>query len=163
MVVAVASGKGGTEKTSVAVSLALSLAPDPGAGRGSPTSPLLVDCDVEEPSVGLFLRPVLSASRVVGQQIPEVDRQACTRCGRCAEVCQYHAVAAVGDSILVFPKLCHGCGSCRLECPVGAMKEVCQRVGSTERSWGRCIEFAHGLLRLMAQLARRGNAAPDAC
>ncbi len=129
MIVTIASGKGGTGKTTVAVSLALSLAAD-GHGR-----PLLLDCDVEEPNVALFIRPTLEERREVGLMIPQVDLEACTFCGRCAEVCQYHAIAVVGERVLVFPELCHGCGSCTLNCPTGAIHEVLHVIGTIERGW----------------------------
>jgi len=92
MIITVASGKGGTGKTTVAVSLALSLLED----NPSPASKLLyLDCDVEEPNAALFLKPVFEQREEVGILIPEVDFDKCTYCGRCAEVCQYHAIAVV--------------------------------------------------------------------
>jgi MinD superfamily P-loop ATPase len=132
MIITVASGKGGTGKTTVAVSLALSIAAD---CRTSTDHPLFLDCDVEEPNAGLFLKPTIEEHREVGQMIPEVDLERCTYCGRCAEVCQYHAVAVVGEKVLVFPELCHGCGSCTLNCPTGAIHEVLDVIGTIERGW----------------------------
>jgi MinD superfamily P-loop ATPase len=102
MIITVASGKGGTGKTTVAVSLALSITAD---CRTSTDHPLFLDCDVEEPNAALFLRPTIEERREVGQMIPEVDFEKCTYCGRCAEVCQYHAIAVVGEKVLVFPEL----------------------------------------------------------
>ena len=126
MIITVASGKGGTGKTTVAVSLALSMASD-GEGAGEHT-PLLLDCDVEAPNAALFLEEQLSSAvretREVGQLIPQVIGEKCDYCGRCAEVCQYNAIAVVGQKVLVFPELCHGCGSCALNCPVEAIEEV---------------------------------------
>ena len=130
MIITVASGKGGTGKTTVAVSLALSL-----AESANPAHPLFLDCDVEEPNAALFLRPTIQERREVGQMIPEVDLEKCTYCGRCAEVCQYHAIAVVGEKVLVFPELCHGCGSCSLNCPTGAIHEVLDVIGTIERGW----------------------------
>ena len=156
MIVTIASGKGGTGKTTVAVSLALSLAED---GRGRP---LLVDCDVEEPNAALFLRPTLQQLREVGLMIPQVDFDICNSCGRCAEVCQYHAMAIVGQKVMVFPELCHGCGSCTLNCPTGAIHEVLHVIGTIERGWaGRPpgsggtggIEFAHGTMNVGEPMA----------
>ncbi len=144
MIVAVASGKGGTGKTTVAVSLALSL---------SDRRPLLVDCDVEEPNAALFLNPVLAERREVGRPVPEVDPARCTGCGRCAEVCQYHAVAVVGRKVLVFPELCHGCGSCAFQCPTGAIKEVLSPMGVLERGWAGPVEFARGMLNVGEAMA----------
>jgi MinD superfamily P-loop ATPase len=147
MIVTIASGKGGTGKTTVAVSLALSLAAD---GRGRP---LLLDCDVEEPNAALFLRPDLHERREVGLMIPAVDLEACTFCGRCAEVCQYHAIVVVGEKVLVFPELCHGCGSCMLNCPTGAIHEVLHVIGTIERGQADGIEFAHGTMNVGEPMA----------
>ena len=137
MIVAIASGKGGTGKTMVAVSLTLSL---------SPSRPTFLDCDVEEPNAALFLQPDIDERQPVGQMIPEVDLQTCTYCGRCAEVCPYHAIAVTGDKVLVFPEMCHGCGSCTLNCPTGAIHEVLDIMGTIERGWCGQIEFAQGTL-----------------
>jgi len=148
MIVAVASGKGGTGKTTIAVNLALSLAEDGGAPERVEAQPLFLDCDVEEPNAALFLGPVIEERREVGQLIPEVDPAACTHCGRCAEVCEYHAIAVVGDQVLVFPELCHGCGSCTLNCPPGAIHEVLHVMGTVERGWAGPIAFAQGTMNV---------------
>jgi MinD superfamily P-loop ATPase len=159
MIITVASGKGGTGKTTVAVSLTLSITAD---CRTSTDHPLFLDCDVEEPNAALFLRPTIEERREVGQMIPEVDLEKCTYCGRCAEVCQYHAIAVVGEKVLVFPELCHGCGSCTLNCPTGAIHEVLDVIGIIERGWvelplasggpGR-VEFAQGTMNVGEPMA----------
>ena len=146
MITTVASGKGGTGKTTVAVSLALSLVEN-GQGR-SASHPLFLDCDVEAPNAALFLTPTIQQRREVGYMIPEVDLEACTYCGRCAEVCQYHAIAVVGEKVLVFPELCHGCGSCMLNCPTQAIHEILKVTGTIERGWAGSIEFAQGTLNV---------------
>jgi MinD superfamily P-loop ATPase len=143
LIVTVASGKGGTGKTTVAASLALSL-----AESASSAAPLFLDCDVEEPNAALFLQPVIQEQREVGQMIPVVDLEVCTTCGRCAEVCQYHAIAVVGENVLVFPELCHGCGSCTLNCPVGAIQEVLHVTGTVERGQAGTITFAQGTMNV---------------
>jgi len=158
MIIAVASGKGGTGKTTVATSLALTI-PTTGLQNETDQSvqpahyhpepvkgPLFLDCDVEEPNAALFLQPVLEHYEEVGILVPEVDFDKCTYCGRCAEVCVWHAIAVVGQKVLVFPELCHGCGSCTLNCPEDAISERLNVMGSLE--WGPAgpIDFGQGTL-----------------
>jgi len=130
MRIAVASGKGGTGKTTVATSLALSLNAPPQAGGAVKTR--FLDCDVEAPNAHLFLEPAFEQREEVGILIPEVDEALCTHCGRCAQVCQFHAIAVIGDRTLVFPELCHGCGSCTLVCPEKAISEKLDVLGVLE-------------------------------
>ena len=137
MIIAIASGKGGTGKTTVATSLALSL----------PHRPLtFLDCDVEEPNAALFLHPTIETQERVGVLIPEILTDRCTYCGRCAEVCRYHAIAVVGQQVLVFAEMCHGCGSCTLNCPTAAIREVPNHIGSIETGHAGDIAFGHGIL-----------------
>jgi len=150
MIIAVASGKGGTGKTTVAVNLALSIAADQSV---SPARPLFLDCDVEEPNAHLFLNPTIEHREEVGILIPEVDYSKCTFCGRCAEVCAYHAIAVVKQKVLVFPELCHGCGSCTLNCPEEAIHEVLNVTGVIEEGWAGGIRFAHGILNIGEPMA----------
>lgn len=150
MRISVASGKGGTGKTTIATSLALSLAADPASGG----SPLFLDCDVEAPNAYLFLNPRFDHREDANILIPEVDVAKCTYCGRCAEVCQWHAIAVVGQKVLVFPQLCHGCGSCTLACPEGAIREIPNTIGVIEIGPAReSIGFAQGVLNIGEPMA----------
>lgn len=150
MRIAVASGKGGTGKTTVATSLALSLAQcNPAA-----IPPLFLDCDVEAPNAHLFLKPAFDERRDVGILIPKVDEGRCTHCGRCADVCQYHAIAVLGKTTLVFEQLCHGCGSCTLMCPEKAISETPEVMGMIERGIARSgIHFARGVMNVGEPMA----------
>lgn len=100
----IASGKGGTGKTTVAVNLALVMREE--------KEVQLLDCDVEEPNAHLFLKPDFQTSAQVGIPVPEINRGRCSCCKRCTEVCAFHALAVIKDNVLVFAELCHGCGGC---------------------------------------------------
>jgi MinD superfamily P-loop ATPase len=148
--ITVASGKGGTGKTTVATSLALSLAKMPQNGA----KPLFLDCDVEAPNAHIFLGPVFEKREGVSILVPEVDETQCTYCGRCAEVCPWHAIAVVGKKVLIFPQLCHGCGSCTLACPEDAISEIPNPIGVIESgpAWNG-IAFAQGVLEIGEPMA----------
>ncbi len=154
MRIAVASGKGGTGKTTVATSLVLSLAAGQALEPPGSAPPLFLDCDVESPNGHIFLKPIFGERQEVGILIPLVDEEKCTHCGKCAEVCQYHAIASLGKKTLVFPQLCHGCGSCTLMCPEGAITETLQVIGIVERGITlQGIEFARGILNIGEPMA----------
>jgi MinD superfamily P-loop ATPase len=154
MKIAVASGKGGTGKTTVATSLALSLAADRGHSPTGLDPPLLLDCDVEAPDAHIFLNPVFEERREAGILIPQVDESLCSYCGKCAEVCQYHAIAVLGKKTLVFPQLCHGCGSCTLMCPEKAISERLEVLGVLERGTAMDgVQFGRGLLNVGEPMA----------
>jgi MinD superfamily P-loop ATPase len=144
MIIAVASGKGGTGKTTVAVNLALSV---------DSANPLFLDCDVEEPNAALFLHPTLDNQEKVGILIPQVDEAKCTACGRCAEVCQFNAIAVVGQKVLIFPELCHGCGSCTLNCPEDAITEELNVTGVLESGPAGPIRFWQGVMNVGQAMA----------
>ena len=145
MIIVVASGKGGTGKTLVATSLALSLK--------DREQVQLLDCDVEEPNAHVLLKPVITSSESVYIPVPKVDEDKCTYCGKCAQVCAYHAIAVLGEHVLTFPQLCHGCGACSYLCPENAISEEGREGGVVE--WGHSdgIEFAHGKLNVGEAMA----------
>jgi len=131
MRVAVASGKGGTGKTTVATSLARALAGSSRVG-GNGCGTLLLDCDVEAPDAHVFLRPSLPVHRTVTVPTPSVDTSLCDACGECAEVCRFQALTVLPSGVVTFPALCHGCGNCARACPREASTEVPRRIGVIE-------------------------------
>lgn len=145
MIISVASGKGGTGKTLVATSLALSL-------RASRKVQLL-DCDVEEPNANILLRVAMTHSEAVYIPIPRVDEAKCTYCGKCAEVCAYNAIAVIKASVLVFAELCHGCGACSYLCPENAITEQGREVGVVERGDSDNLELIQGRLNVGEAMA----------
>ncbi len=137
MIISVASGKGGTGKTTVATNLALSL-----------SNVQILDCDVEEPNSHIFIKPEIKNKEPVFIPVPEVDKTKCNACGRCQEVCVYNAVAVVKKNVLIFPELCHGCGSCSYFCPQGAIGEINKEIGCIEVGNRDKIQFIHGRLNI---------------
>lgn len=146
MKIAIASGKGGTGKTTIATSLALALAAH---------KPIcFLDCDVEAPNAHLFLKPELHQHKDAVLPVPQIDEALCQYCGTCAKVCQYHAIAVISRTVLVFPEMCHGCGSCVLNCPEGAISEEPHRLGILESGQaGPAIRFGRGVLDIGQALA----------
>ena len=143
MIISVASGKGGTGKTTIAVNLALSL-----------QNVQFLDCDVEEPNAHIFLRPEIFGQKKAVVPVPEIDQAKCNYCGKCREVCAYHAIAVVPasggkkGSVLIFPHLCHGCGACSQLCPFGAIREVDKEIGIIETGEKDSMWFVHGRLNV---------------
>jgi len=145
MIISVASGKGGTGKTLVATSLALSLSDN--------YKVQLLDCDVEEPNANILLHLAMNQSQAVYIPVPKVDEAKCTYCGKCAEVCAYNAIAVLKEKVLVFPELCHGCGACSYLCPESAITEEGREMGVVERGNSGNLELIQGKLNVGEAMA----------
>ncbi|HUU26277.1 MAG TPA: ATP-binding protein [archaeon] len=141
MKLAVASGKGGTGKTTVAVNLAF-------VASQTGLNVAYLDCDVEEPNGHIFLKPLIANSEPVGNLIPEVDAGKCTLCGKCSEICQYSAIICIGKKVLVYPELCHSCGGCSLVCPAEAISEISREIGQLETGRAEPVRFVRGVLNI---------------
>jgi MinD superfamily P-loop ATPase len=136
MVIAVASGKGGTGKTTVSVNMARVI-----------LSPLqLLDCDVEEPNAHLFFKGTSRQSEAVTVPVPQVEESRCDGCGECSQFCEYNAIVALKTKAMVFPELCHSCGGCSLVCPWMAISESQRRIGVIETMQSDNITLIHGCL-----------------
>ena len=144
MVIAVASGKGGTGKTTVSTALALAISDKPVQ---------LIDCDVEEPNSHIFLKPRIEKTEKVYTPVPFIDESKCTHCGKCAQVCQFNALAVLQKQVMVFENLCHGCGGCMLACPEDAISEKKREVGVIEIGSSNGVSFAHGKLNIGEAMA----------
>jgi MinD superfamily P-loop ATPase len=144
MIISIASGKGGTGKTTIAVNLALSLL------KGTVQ---LIDCDVEEPNSHIFLSPTIHQVTSVGIPVPRIDESKCTYCGKCAKVCEYHAMAVILKNVLVFDELCHGCGACSYLCPEKAIFEVEREIGIIQEGSANGILFVNGVLNVGEPMA----------
>jgi MinD superfamily P-loop ATPase len=143
MKLAIASGKGGTGKTTLAVNLALAA---PGRVR-------LLDCDVEEPNCHLFLKPEIGRTADVSVAVPEVDESLCDACGECGRFCEFKAIVSLMTTPLVFAEMCHGCGGCALVCPRHAITEAKRAIGVIEEGRAGSIGFVQGRLRVGEAMA----------
>ena len=138
MIISVASGKGGTGKTTVATNLALSI----------DAQVQLLDCDVEEPNAHLFIHPEFDKTEFITTPVPEVNEKKCSLCGMCHEICQFKAIAVIGDTVLTFPELCHSCGGCMAVCPDGAVTWTGRELGVMQKGSRNGLAFIHGKLRV---------------
>ncbi len=138
MIISIASGKGGTGKTTVSTNIALLL-----------DNVKFIDTDVEEPNAHIFLRPEFDDTYNVVRLYPEVDYNKCTFCGECAKACAFNAIAVANNKVLVFKELCHGCGLCSYVCPERAITEEGRTMGIIRHGKALSgIEFWDGLLNL---------------
>jgi MinD superfamily P-loop ATPase len=138
--IAVASGKGGTGKTTIAVNLA--------SHWVHRRAVMLVDLDVEAPNTGIFIHGELVHSESVGRSVPQWSETDCRRCGKCHEVCEFNAVIKMGSEILVFPELCHSCFACSELCPTGSLRMITREVGTLRHQRSGDLEFVEGRLEL---------------
>jgi len=147
MIIAVASGKGGTGKTTVATNLARLYADSGQAVQ-------YLDCDVEEPNAHIFLNPDITEQEKSYIPVPKIDLSKCVYCGKCAEICAYNAIAIIPSkngkkgNALVFDQLCHGCGACANLCPEGAIEEFNREIGVVEKGKSGNLDFIHGKLNI---------------
>lgn len=137
MIIAVASGKGGTGKTTISTNLALSI-----------ESTQLLDCDVEEPNANIFLKATIDSQENITVDTPSIDEDICDFCGKCADFCMYHALAVVPKKVLVFPELCHCCGGCALVCPKNAIRWKKRTIGTIDHGSCENIDFYQGVLNI---------------
>ncbi|MDY0038700.1 MAG: ATP-binding protein [Desulforhabdus sp.] len=144
MIISIASGKGGTGKTTLATNLAVAIKRE---------GVQLLDCDVEEPNAHLFLKPTLTNSIQISTEVPQIDTKLCTFCGLCQEICQFNAIAILPQVALEFPELCHSCGGCFLVCPESAVKSNERELGTVETGFYDSVEFVHGRLRVGEAMA----------
>jgi len=138
MKVAVASGKGGTGKTTVSIALAVT----------APEIVKLLDCDVEEPNGHLFLELENLIEERVSVDVPLINTDTCISCGKCAEICQFNAIVFFGSPPMVFNELCHSCGGCMRVCPVSAITEVPNFIGKITSGQNGKIDFVQGCLNI---------------
>ena len=136
MIISIASGKGGTGKTTIATNLAVALGTDIN----------LLDCDVEEPNDHIFIHPKITHTEKVSLKVPQVDMNKCSLCEKCQEICQFQAIAVVGTTVLTFPELCHSCGGCMEVCTENAITEIDREMGTFEAGTRNGITFAYGRL-----------------
>ncbi|WP_432735796.1 P-loop NTPase [Maridesulfovibrio sp. FT414] len=143
MKIAIASGKGGTGKTTIAVNFAAYL-DSLGVGVS------FTDCDVEEPNAHFFLKPELGAEKPENLPVPAIDEEKCLgeSCRKCVQLCRFKSLIWMVDAVLSFSELCHGCGLCELACPVGAIGEGQREIGTTSTGKAGNIDFTRGLLRI---------------
>jgi MinD superfamily P-loop ATPase len=142
LIITVASGKGGTGKTTVAVNMALSL-----------ENVQLLDCDVEEPNSHILLQPKINETKPVYTKVPVVSEELCDYCGKCSKFCAYNALFVAPKTVMVFPELCHSCGGCVLVCPKNAITEKGRQIGVIKNGEAKGVEIVYGELNVGEAMA----------
>lgn len=138
MIITVASGKGGTGKTTIATNLA----------RSAEEGVRLLDCDVEEPNAHLFINPENTTSRTVSTMVPQVNAELCTACGECEKICQFSAINLIAGSVMIFPEMCHSCKGCLMVCPTGALTPSSRELGEIIHGRSGTVDLYYGKLRV---------------
>jgi MinD superfamily P-loop ATPase len=138
MIITIASGKGGTGKTTVATNLAASL----------PDGVQLLDCDVEEPNAHIFLKPEIDEREKAFTMIPDVDLSLCTYCGKCDAICRFSAISQFGEALLTFPEMCHSCEGCVMVCPENAINKGQRELGEVISGNAYGVRLTYGRLRV---------------
>jgi MinD superfamily P-loop ATPase len=142
LIITVASGKGGTGKTTVAVNMALSL-----------ENVQLLDCDVEEPNSHILLQPTITETEPVYSKVPVISEELCVYCGKCSKFCAYNALFVAPKTVMVFPELCHSCGGCMLVCPKDAITETERQIGVIKKGEAKGVELVYGELNVGEAMA----------
>jgi len=142
LIIAIASGKGGTGKTTVAVNMALSL-----------ENVQLLDCDVEEPNSYILLQPTINEINQVCTQTPMISEELCDYCGKCSKFCAYNALFVASKTIMVFPELCHSCGGCKIVCPKNAITDKERPIGIIKKGKAKDVEIVYGELNVGEAMA----------
>jgi MinD superfamily P-loop ATPase len=142
LIITVASGKGGTGKTTVAVNMALSL-----------ENVQLLDCDVEEPNSHILLQPTITETKPVYTKVPVISEELCVYCGKCSKFCAYNALFVAPKTVMVFPELCHNCGGCTLVCPKNAITEKERQIGVIKKGETKGVEIVYGELNVGEAMA----------
>lgn len=146
MRICVGSGKGGTGKTTVSLGIAISLTEAGNAVQ-------YIDCDVEEPNAHLFFKDIVFDEITAGVLVPEIDKDKCDLCGKCSDLCAYHALAVFPKTILVFNEMCHSCGGCAKVCPKKAITEVSRVIGKIKTGSANGLKLSYGELNVGETLA----------
>lgn len=138
LVVAFASGKGGTGKTSVVLNTAKAFSQDI----------FVFDCDVEEPNCHIFLENIFTEEKEVTVFNPVINKEHCTGCGECSRFCERKALVCWGSPPIFFPEMCSGCGGCKLVCPANAISEGERVIGKIQVRKNGNIHLVSGIMNI---------------